>query len=157
MMMKLDNAEEIAVPIARVFEEVSDFPRLERGAVRRGAEVTRTDDLAGPCAGMTWQVRITLAGRRRDLTLRLLEHAPPDAILIAADSADIEARMRVALTALAPARTRIGVTLDVAPRTLAGRLLLKSVRLAGRNLEARFRKGVANYALDVEDRAARPG
>jgi hypothetical protein len=155
MMIKLDSAEEIAVPIARVFEEVSDFERLERSAVRRGAEVTRSDDLAGPCVGMTWRLRITLAGRRRDLTLRLLEHAPPDAMLVSVDSADIEARMRVALTALAPARTRIGVTLDVAPRTLAGRLLLKSVRLAGRNLEARFRKGLANYALDVEDRAAR--
>ena len=154
MMMKLDSAQEIDLPIARVFDEITDFPRIERGAAGWGADLRRIDDLCGPCAGMSWQARITLRGRVRDLSVRLLEHTPPDTVLVAADSSDIEARMRVALMALSPARTRLGVTLDVAPRTLAGRLLLQSARLAGQSVEARFRKRVAEYALDMTDRAA---
>lgn len=153
--MKLDSEEEIGVPIATAFEEITDFPRIERGAAGWGAELRRTDDLAGPCVGMTWQARVTLRGQPRDLTVRLVEHDPPDAILVAAESADVEARMRVALTALSPARSRVAVRLDVAPRTLAGRLLLQSAKLAGSSLETRFRLRVADYAMHIADRAAR--
>ena len=153
--MKLDSEKEIDVPIATAFEDMTDFPRIERRAAGWGAELRRTDELVGPCVGMTWQARVILRERRRDLTVRLVEHDAPDALLVTAESADIEARIRVALTALSPARSRVAVRLDVSPRTLAGRLLLQSAKLAGKTLEERFRLRVANYAMDIEDRAAR--
>jgi len=63
--------------------------------------------------------------------------------------------MRVDLVALSRARTRLSVGLDVTPRTLAGRLMIQSMKLAKGNLSKRFRLRVADYAMDVEERNKR--
>ena len=153
--MQFTGKEDIEAPIDAVFAEITDFTRFERGAMRRGAEVERTDSLTEPGIGMSWQTRFKLRGRMRDVTLRLSEYDPPNGIVIAAEAATVEAVMRVDLVALSRARTRLAVDLSVTPRTLAGRLMIQSMKLAKGNLSKRFRLRVADYAMDVEDRHKR--
>ena len=153
--MQLTASEDIEAPIDAVFAEITDFKRFERGAMRRGAEVARTDTLAEPGVGMCWQARFALRGRMRDVTLRLSAYDPPDGIVIDVDAATVAAVMRVDLVALSRARTRIGVDLGVTPRNLAGRLMIQSVKLARGDLAKRFRLRVADYAMEVEDRLKR--
>ena len=153
--MQFTGKEDIEAPIDAVFAEITDFTRFERGAMRRGAEVERTDSLTEPGIGMSWQTRFKLRGRMRDVTLRLSEYDPPNGIVIEAEAATVEAAMRVDLVALSRARTRINVDLSVTPRTLAGRLMIQSMKLAKGNLSKRFRLRVADYAMDVEDRRKR--
>ena len=43
--MKLNVRQDIDLPIARVFARLSDFDGWQKAALRRGAEVARTDKL----------------------------------------------------------------------------------------------------------------
>ncbi|MDZ7709434.1 MAG: SRPBCC family protein [Roseovarius sp.] len=153
--MQFTGREDIEAPIDAVFAEITNFTRFERGAMRHGAEVQRIDTRTGPGIGMSWQTRFNLRGRMRDVTLRLSEYDPPNGLVIEAEATTVEAVMRVDLVALSRARTRLSVDLNVTPRTLAGRLMIQSMKLAKGNLTKRFRLRVANYAMDVEDRHKR--
>jgi hypothetical protein len=153
--MQFTGREDIEAGIDAVFAEITDFRRFERGAMRRGADVQRTDGLARPGVGMSWQARFRLRGRTRDIALHVTAFDPPSGLVIAAGATTAEAIMRVDLVALSPARTRLNVDLEITPRNLAGRLLIQSVKLAKGNLSKRFRLRVAEYAMDVEDRRKR--
>jgi uncharacterized protein YndB with AHSA1/START domain len=153
--MQFTSKEDIEAPIEQVFAEITDFQRFERAALRRGAEVQRPDTLAAPGVGMSWQARFRLRGRMRDVTLRLVEYDPPNGIVLTAEATTIEGRMGVDLVALSRGRTRLSVDLILAPRSIAGRLLLQSLKLARSNLTRKFRLRVADYAMDMEDRYKR--
>ncbi len=153
--MQFSGKEDIEAPIDAVFAEITDFTRFERGAMRRGAEVARTDTLSAPGVGMGWQARFRLRGRMRDLSLRLSEYDPPNGIVVAAEAATIEAVMRVDLVSLSRARTRLSVDLQITPRNLAGRLMVQSMKLGKSSLTKRFRLRLADYAVDVEERNKR--
>jgi len=153
--MQFKGREDIEAQIDRVFAEITDFTRFERSAMRRGADVQRTDTLAEPGVGMTWQARFKLRGRMRDLSLRLSEYDPPNGIVVVAEAATVEAVMRVDLVSLSRARTRLGVDLEITPRNLAGRLMVQSMKLGKSSLTKRFRLRLAEYAMDVEERNKR--
>ncbi|MFB9149932.1 SRPBCC family protein [Roseovarius ramblicola] len=153
--MQFTGKEDIEAPIDAVFAEITDFTRFERSAMRRGAEVQRTDSMSGPGVGMTWHARFRLRGRMREIDLRLTGFEPPDGIVIAAEAATIEAVMRVDLMSLSRTRTRLSVDLAVSPRNLAGRLMIQSMKLARGKFTKRFRLRLADYAMDVEDRHKR--
>lgn len=153
--MQFKGREDIEAQIDRVFAEITDFTRFERSAMRRGADVQRTDTLTEPGVGMTWQARFKLRGRMRDLSLRLSEYDPPNGIVVVAEAATVEAVMRVDLVSLSRARTRLGVDLEITPRNLAGRLMVQSMKLGKSSLTKRFRLRLAEYAMDVEERNKR--
>ncbi|HKL64939.1 MAG TPA: SRPBCC family protein [Roseovarius sp.] len=153
--MQFTGREDIEAPIDAVFAEVTDFKRFERSAMRRGADVQRTDTLAEPGVGMNWQARFKLRGRMRDLSLRLSEYDPPNGIVVTAEAATVAAVMRVDLVSLSRARTRLGVDLEITPRNLAGRLMVQSMKLGKSSLTKRFRLRLAEYAMDVEERNKR--
>ena len=43
--MKLSSRQDIEAPVAFVFDALNDFQAWERAALRRGAEVARTDKM----------------------------------------------------------------------------------------------------------------
>ena len=51
--MKLSGRTDIGAPVAFVYAALSDFEGWERSAMRRGADVNRTDKLRVPGVGMT--------------------------------------------------------------------------------------------------------
>lgn len=153
--MQFTSREDIEAPIEHVFAVVADFQRFERAALRRGAEVQRTDSLAEPGPGMSWQARFKLRGRMRDLTLQLVRFDPPNGLTLEAVAATLDGQMTVELLALSRWRTRLSVYLTLRARSLAGRLVLQSLKLARNNVTKRFRLRVAEYALDVEERYKR--
>ena len=61
--MELTAHEDIEAPQDRVFAMMADFDTIERQAMRRGLDVTRTGD--GPGAGMAWDVAFQFRGKRR--------------------------------------------------------------------------------------------
>jgi len=150
--MKLVAHEDVEAPIDFVFEQVTDFAAIERSVLRRGAEVQRIDNLAEPGTGMAWESAFTLRGKRRELSLELTELDRPNGLVVTSRSPNMGGQMVLDLVALSRSRTRISVEIDMAPKTLAAKLLVQSMKLARGNLMKRFKIRVAGYAEELEDR-----
>ncbi|MCM2561810.1 SRPBCC family protein [Lutimaribacter sp. EGI FJ00015] len=150
--MKFASKEDIAAPIDAVFDMVSDFDTFERAAMRRGAEVRRTDNLRQPGVGMSWKARFMLRGRERKLSITLSAYDRPNQMVFTGGSPDLDGEMVIDLVALSRRHTRMSVSLKLAPKTLAARLLLQSLKLARSNLNRKFHLRLADYAKNMEDR-----
>ena len=150
--MKLATREDISAPIEAVFEQISDFDGFERAALRRGAEVARTDNLAVHGAGMSWRASFDYRGRMRQAELELVEYDVPNGMRVEARSTSVEFDMVVELVAMSRARTRMNMTVEARPRTIPARLMIQSLKLARQNVVKRFRKRVGEFAADVEER-----
>ena len=148
--MQFTNNEDIEASIEQTFGAVSDFENFERLALRRGAEIQRTDDLGCHGVGMTWKGMFDLRGTERAFKATILEFDEPHVVcgLVGTDGIDVE--LEINLIALSPNRTRLKVNVNLKPRTLSPRLILQSARLAKNNLNRRFKQKVQNFAQDIE-------
>lgn len=153
--MKFSSREDIDAPVDRVFAMLSEFETYERSAMRRGIEVRRVDPAAPEGIGLAWDVRYRLRGRDRDARLDLVECDPLDGLRVISKSEGIDATMQITLLALSRRRTRMAVSLNLAPTTLSARVFVQSLKLAKSNLRKRFKLKVAEYAKTIEDRSAR--
>lgn len=153
--MKFASKEDIAAPIDAVFTMLADFDSFERAAMRRGAEVQRTDNLRAPGPGMSWNARFMLRGRERRISVVLSTYDPPNQMVFTGGSPGLEAEMVIDLVALSRQRTRMSVSLKLSPKTLSARLMVQSLKLARSNLNRRFKLRLADYARITEERLSR--
>lgn len=151
--MKLATREDIDAPIEAVFEQLSDFDGFERAALRRGAEIARTDELTVPGEGMTWRTSFRYRGKERKLHLELTEYVVPDRMRIHGTSPSVKMVLEIDLVAMSRNRTRMNLSLDARPQTIPARLVIQSLKLARQNVVNRFRKRVGEFAADIEARA----
>lgn len=153
--MQFTTREDIEAPIEHVFAQVSDFSGFERSVLRRGAEVERVEDRPVPSVGMAWDVRFPMRGKTRDMHVEMTEYDAPNHMVFKSTSQGIEGELRLDLVALSRGRTRLSLSVELAPKTLSARLLVQSLKLARTNLNKRFHLKVAGYAKELEDRFAR--
>ncbi len=153
--MKFVSKEDIEAPIAEVFSVLSEFESFERSAIRRGVEVQRMGDVTAPASGLAWDVQFSFRGKTRDIHLVLSDYQPVTGLRLSADGGGIEGGIEVELLALSPRRTRMVVTLELKPRTLSGRLLVQSLKLAKAKLTKRYKLRVAEFAKLTEERLSR--
>jgi len=147
--------EDIEAPIEFVFSQVSDFEQLERRALRRGAEVERTDTLTAPGPGMGWRMAFTLRGKKRKMKVEMVSYDPPNVMRFHSNSPNVSIDTIVELLALSRGRTRLSFEADVHPKNLGARLVLQSLKLAKSSVTRRFEQRIATYARELEDRYSR--
>ncbi len=153
--MKFSTKEDIEAPIEQVFAMVSNFEALERAALRRGAEVQRTDNLRKPDVGMSWTAEFMARGRKRKLSIEMVSYVTPSSMRFHSVAQGLETDLLIDLVALSRGRTRLGIDLDLKPKTISARLLVQSLKLARTNLNKKFHLRIADYARDLEERAKR--
>lgn len=150
--MKLSTREDIEAPIAFVFGRIADFDAWERSALRRGAEVQRTDNLSRPGAGMAWRLRFSWRGKMRKADLALADLEPPHRLAMTGEGANLGGRLDIELIEMSPRRTRMTVAIELKPRTLTARLFLQSLKLAKARLVKKLKARTAQFAAEVERR-----
>ncbi|MGL6211563.1 MAG: SRPBCC family protein [Paracoccaceae bacterium] len=155
--MKLQTRKDIEAPVAFVYKVLSDFDGWERSAMRRGADVNRTDKLRQPGPGMTWIARFPYRGKERTITVRVDGMDRPGHMTLSAFSPVVDGRCKLDLLELAAKRTRLHVELDATPKTFAGRLYFQSLRLARGRIEGKLNKRIDGLALEIEERFRREG
>ncbi|MEM6276943.1 MAG: SRPBCC family protein [Pseudomonadota bacterium] len=148
--MKLSTREDIAVPIAEVFSRVTDFEEFERRAMRRGAEISRTDPVTGPGQGSQWEATFMFRGRERRVQAQMDELQSPEKLSIGSKSSGLDGSFDVQLVALSPSRTRMIVGLELRPQNLSARLLVQSLKLAKASLAKRYAATVSDFAKGIE-------
>lgn len=152
--MKFSTKEDIEAPIDQVFQMVTDFDNLERQAMRRGADIRRTDD--GPKGeGMSWRAAFQFRGKMRDVDIKITRFEAPHVVVADSTSGGLDARCVVELVALSRRRTRMSFDMELIPNTLSSRLLVQSLKLARGRMTKRFHLRMAEYAKDLEDRFQR--
>lgn len=154
--MKFAAQEDIQATIDQVFAAISDFDGFERAALRRGADVVRTDDLATPGKGMCWKAEFPFRNRQRKADVELTGFEPPNGLQLFALTGGLEVTVLADLVALSRSRTRLNISLDMRPRTIPARLMIQSMKLARSNIAKRFKKRVADFSQDIEDRHKGP-
>ena len=155
--MDVTTREDIAAPIEAVFEHISDFDWFERAALRRGADIVRIDNLDAPGAGMKWRAEFDYRGRVRKANVELVEYDAPNGMRALMHSAGLEMDATVELVAMSKNRTRMNINVTAAPQTIPARLMIQSAKLARTSIQKRFRRRVAEYAAELEERCLARG
>jgi len=154
--MKMTGKVDFEAPIAFVFEALCDFDGWERAALRRGAEIMRTDALKAPAAGMAWTAGFNYKGKPRKVAVRLTGLNRPDQMKFSGEGALLAGEVAFDLMELGARRTRLTVQIDVTARTLGARLFLQSLKLARGRLQARLDARLAQLAADADARFKPP-
>ncbi len=154
--MKLTTRQDIAAPLDFVYAQLTDFDHFERMAMRRAAEIERTDRLRSPGVGMAWRVRFAFRGRPRTMQVRLAEVEPGAHLTWAFDSPSMGGTVLIELVALSPRRTRMTMKSEVRPKTLAARLLVQSMRLAKGRVQKKLDSASSQLAGMIEEQARGP-
>lgn len=152
--MKLSGRTDIGAPVAFVFAALSDFEAWERAAMRRGADVHRTDKLRNPGPGMTWQARFAWRGRERQLQVRLTKMVTSLNLALDFDGPSVQGNMNIELVELSAKRTRMLMQVDLKPRTLAARLFIQSMKLTKNRVQRKYDARLQGIAKDIEARFA---
>lgn len=156
--MKLSTREDIKVPLAQVFDAFADVEGWERAAMRRGADVVRTNKLRAVGVGMGWQVGFDYRGKPRQLIACLAKIEKPNLLTFSGTASSLDGTVTLEFLELAALQTRVIVGLELKPRTLAARLFLQSMRLAKAKFSSRYQTRVAQICSDIENRYhASPG
>jgi len=150
--MKFSTREDVEAPIEATFDMLTDHEAFARQAIRRGAEVQRTDSLAEPGPGMAWDVVFTMRGRKRQLALQMATFDRPNEIGLTFTFAGLTGTFTAECLALSKSRTRVQIALELNPQNLSARRLVQSRKLAKTSLTKRFKLRVAEYAKTMEDR-----
>lgn len=154
--MKLTTRQDIEAPLDFVYAQMSDFAQFERMAMRRGAEVERSDKLEQDGPGMGWRVKFSFRGKTRKLALRLADAQPDSFLAYGIEGQAISGDARVEFMALSPRRTRLTIAGEVRPKTLAARLMLQSLRLARGRVQKRIDAAAGKLATLIEDKFRNP-
>ncbi|RMD89563.1 MAG: SRPBCC family protein [Alphaproteobacteria bacterium] len=149
--MKISTRRDIDAPIEAVFAAVSDFEGFEKQALRRGAEVQREGEAGAAGAGTRWKIRAPFRGRPRDIEAAVERYEPPEMLVISTRTAGLEGVVEAELVALSASRTRLRFAVDLRPRSIRGRLLVQSLKLARGNVTARIEAQLQQFARRIED------
>lgn len=153
--MKVTTKQDIDAPAAFVFRVLTDFDTWERSAMRRGAEVNRSDKLRQPGPGMTWIAKFFYRGKDRTVTVRVDAMDAPVHLTMAAFSPVVEGQCQLDLLEMSAKRTRMHVVLDTKPKSFGARLYFQSLKLAKGRVERNLQKRTASLAAEIEDRFRR--
>ena len=138
--------QDIEAPVAFVYKALTDFDSWERSAMRRGAEVDRTDKLRQPGPGMGWIAKFFYRGKERNVTIRVDAMDQPGHLALAAFSPVVEAVCRLDLLELSANRTRVQIEVDSKPKTFGAKLYFQSLKLARKRVETGLRQRTAALA-----------
>ncbi len=150
--MKFSTKQDIETPAAYLYAALIDFDGWERAAMRRGADVARTDKMRQVGAGMSWHVAFQFRGRQRKMDLRLLNMIPNSKLEFAALSAAIDATTKIEIVEMSAKRARLHVTANITPLTLTAKLFIQSLRLARARADRKFAQRVQTIVTEIEAR-----
>lgn len=150
--MKFVTKEDIECPIAHVFAQSADFAGFERQALRRGANVRRVDQSPDYGLGSGWDVIFKFRGKERQMKAVVTAWDPPNGYAVQSTSSGIEGTVLVEMVPLSRGRTRLSLSIELVPKTIAARIMVQSLRLARGTLQRRLDLRMSDYASDIVER-----
>lgn len=147
--MKFSTRHDTELPSDRLFDLLSDFSRLEKLLMRRGASVRRIDPSLEPGIGMAWEVGFDWRGRRRDLRLDLMRFDRPETIAINGQGESFSLRYTMTVIALTRQKSRLMAELEIRPQNMRARLILQTAKLGKGQLDKRYHNQIVRLVSDL--------
>jgi hypothetical protein len=153
--MKLTAKTDLEVPAEFLHACLSDTTSWEHDAIRRGVEIERPAEMPLSGVGAGWRISAPYRGRVRQVLLRIEDLVPPDLIIYSFDGLALAGSATVETKLLSSRRSRLKVSVEAKPKTLAARLFLNTLRLARRRVEDRLEKRLGQLGARIEQRYTR--
>ncbi|MBD9529456.1 MULTISPECIES: hypothetical protein [Paracoccus] len=139
--MKFSTREDTDISADELFAAVSDFPKIERLLLRKGAMVRRT----GTNGTNAWTIGFDWRGKQRDVDLAVQSITPPERIELAGKSDMFELGVVMTVVALTPTKSRLIFEADVRPRGMKARLLLQTAKLSRAQIDRKFAQRIGDF------------
>lgn len=147
--MRLTAKTDLDAPASFVFAALADHQSWEREAAQRGIEVERPADMPLSGIGAGWRVRLPYRGKLVAILLRLVGLSEDERLDFELQSQAVEGELAIEIMALSPRLTRMRLTFDLRPRTLAARLFLNTMRLAKGRVQTRMEQRVQQMGAQI--------
>lgn len=147
--MKFSTRIDTDLPADALFDTVSDFGRIERMLMRRGASMARIDPALDPGTGMGWHVGFDWRGRPRELRLEVTRFDRPECVTMAGMSEAFETGISMTVVALSLSRARLIFETDIRPLNMRSRLMLQTAKLGKPQLDRKFERRIADFLGDM--------
>lgn len=141
--MKFSTRKDADVTAEVLFDAVTDFDRIERMMIARGARLKRLDPAA---EGRTaWDIGFDWRGRARQLRLAVTRHDRPEVMQLSGMSDAFNVTVDLTVVALTRARSRLVIEADIRPRNMKARLLVQTAKLGKGRLDKRFAQNADQF------------
>lgn len=155
--MKIEFRDDISAPAGFVFRRLTDFARHERQAMRRGAQVQRTDAGVEPGLGAAWEIVFDYRGKARQVRAEVTEWTPPERFRVRGVSGGLDTVTVIDVVALSKTQTRVNVVTEMSANTLTARLLVQSLKLARGSVTSRLQMRLRDMGEEIAAAWARKG
>ncbi|XDA97006.1 SRPBCC family protein [Sulfitobacter sp. LCG007] len=155
--MNFSDRHDIDAPIEAVFAKLADLACFDAAARARGIDLRHLSGPVQPGPGSAWVIGVPLRGRRVDVEVSVVDTVPPHQVMLSGFAEGMACLAHLELTALAAGRTRMTAQVELRPRTVGARLLVRSAVLARRRLTAGFGRILAELARETEALCRRSG
>lgn len=152
--MKFSLRQDTDLSAEELFAAISDFARIERMLVRRGADVRRLDPAQEPGAGMAWEIGFDLRGKRRDMRMDVTQFDRPEKIVILGEGESLGLTVEMTVIALTRSKSRMIFEVEAKPRNMRARLMLQTAKLGKAQLDRKFADRVSKFFGDLTTRRA---
>ena len=150
--MKFSLRQDTDLSAEELFAAISDFARIERMLVRRGADVRRLDPAQEPGAGMAWEIGFDLRGKRRDMRMDVTQFDRPEKIVILGEGESLGITVDMTVIALTRSKSRMIFEVEAKPRNMRARLMLQTAKLGKAQLDRKFADRVGAFLSDLSAR-----
>lgn len=150
--MKFSLRQDTDLSAEELFGAISDFARIERMLVRRGADVRRLDPAQEPGAGMAWEIGFDLRGKRRDMRMDVTQFDRPEKIVILGEGESLGLTVEMTVIALTRSKSRMIFEVEAKPRNMRARLMLQTAKLGKAQLDRKFADRVGAFLSDLSAR-----
>ena len=140
--MKFSTRADFDEPATSLYDLISDFGKLERVMVRRGASVTRIDPAQDPGTALGWMVGFDWRGQARHMHLQVTRFDRPERISMWGQVDTFDVGIEMSVVALNRARSRLIVEADIRPKNMRARLMVQTAKLAKPQLDRRFARKI---------------
>ena len=147
--MKFSTRQDTDLPAEALFAAVSDFPRIERMLLRRGATLQREDGLGAPGLGSSWRIGFDWRGKPRTVQLKVSTWEPPERLVFSGLSELFTLSISATVVALSPSKSRLIFETDVQPRGMKARLMLQTARLGKGQMDRKFALGIGDFVQNL--------
>ncbi|WBU65220.1 hypothetical protein [Paracoccus aerodenitrificans] len=145
--MKFSTRVDRPVLAEQMFKIISDFERIERILMRRGASVQRVAN--GSDATISWDLKFDWRGQSRALQLLLVQFDRPEKLALTGKSKPFDMRFDLSVVALSRVKSRLIFEMEVWPRNMRARLAVQTAKLGKAQLDRKFAERVASFVDDA--------